>query len=317
MGDSGAGSGAGTRLLVLVDTSVPFWKGQDGGDRALESLALPELVKHLHAFLNAFLLTHRANEVGIIATHDTYSAAVPLPALGGRCVHTAAREDGGGVRLARGGGETLLQELAEGLASVIEGAADVDVPVAGPAISASFSRALCILNRARSKEIEDRGAMRRILFLQGAKESPLQYVQIMNAIFCAQRMDVMVDVCMLGRSDSSLLQQAAVLTGGTYANPYSDAEGGACACLSQFLACVLLADRATRGALQQPKPRTSALKVTCFLTKKKIDVGFVCSVCLSIFSTRMASCATCGTTFMTTKALKKRTLAKESKSGAS
>ena len=81
--------------------------------------------------------------------------------------------------------------------------------------------------------------------------------------------------------------------------------------------CVLLADRATRGALQQPKPRTSALKVTCFLTKKKIDVGFVCSVCLSIFSTRMASCATCGTTFMTTKALKKRTLAKESKSGAS
>ena len=53
----------------------------------------------------------------------------------------------------------------------------------------------------------------RILIIKGANDSSSQYLNFMNAVFTAQRQNVVIDSCILGKV-SSLLQQAADITGG-------------------------------------------------------------------------------------------------------
>ena len=184
------------------------------------------------------------------------------------------------------------------------------------ALSSSYSKALCVL-RSRQEQYEDfqgdaplQRKTQRILFLpNGARDVPSQYVQVMNASFCAQKMQVVVDTFMLGSSDSSFLQQAASLTGGIYANFFSDMLHVPKFSLSTYLIHIFLPDPVTRKVLQLPKGHTSSsLKVSCFLTNKPVDVGYVCSVCLSIFSAKLTTCAVCGTLFANTRTLKKKVL---------
>ncbi len=54
----------------------------------------------------------------------------------------------------------------------------------------------------------------------GSPDVPMQYIPVMNAIFSAQRAEVAIDALVLsGTCESSLLQQAAHLTGGLYFRP--------------------------------------------------------------------------------------------------
>ena len=73
-----------------------------------------------------------------------------------------------------------------------------------PALSSAYSRALCLLRRYLDSSEEDLGAYddesdlssqtqrTRILFLHGSRDVPGQYVQVMNASFCAQKMMAVV-----------------------------------------------------------------------------------------------------------------------------
>lgn len=38
-------------------------------------------------------------------------------------------------------------------------------------------------------------------------------------------------------------------------------------------------------------------RAACFCHKKVIDIGYVCSVCLSIFCEKIPECTTCGSAF--------------------
>ena len=67
--------------------------------------------------------------------------------------------------------------------------------------------------------------------------------------------------------------------------------------LLQYLLDCFSASRATRQLLQQPKARGFTSQATCFCHRKTIDIGFVCSVCLSVFCSRQPECLTCGTSF--------------------
>ena len=51
--------------------------------------------------------------------------------------------------------------------------------------------------------------------LTGSPDSRTQYMAIMNSIFAAQKNKVAIDACVLGE-DSTFLQQASEITGGTY-----------------------------------------------------------------------------------------------------
>ena len=63
------------------------------------------------------------------------------------------------------------------------------------------------------------GARSRIVCAVGSPDVPSQHVALMNATFGARKAGVLIDACMLGHAESAFLQQAAHITGGTYARP--------------------------------------------------------------------------------------------------
>ncbi|KAF5178104.1 General transcription and dna repair factor iih subunit tfb4 [Thalictrum thalictroides] len=118
-----------------------------------------------------------------------------------------------------------------------------------------------------------------------------RYVAVMNAIFSAQRSMVPIDSCVIGSQHSAFLQQASYITAGVYLKP-QHLDG-----LFQYLATVFATDLLSRSVLELPKPAGVDFRASCFCHKKTIDMGYICSVCLSIFCKHHKKCSTCGSVF--------------------
>jgi len=139
----------------------------------------------------------------------------------------------------------------------------------------------------------------RVLILSVSPDLSAQYIPIMNAIFAAQRRHIPIDVLKLSGS-TGFLQQASDATGGVYL----DMSGGATAGLRarseamlQSLQLAYLPDATARRALITPGAEEVDFRAACFCHQHVVDLGFVCSVCLSIFCAPVPDgvCLTCGT----------------------
>ncbi|XP_057797362.1 general transcription and DNA repair factor IIH subunit TFB4-like isoform X7 [Salvia miltiorrhiza] len=156
-------------------------------------------------------------------------------------------------------------------------------------LSGSLSMALCYIQRVfRTVPLHPQP---RILCLHGSPDGPGQYVAIMNSIFSAQRSMVPIDACVIGAQHSAFLQQASYITGGVYLKPQI-LDG-----LFQYLSTVFATDLHSRCFLQLPKPTGVDFRASCFCHKNTIDMGYICSVCLSIFCKHQKKCSTCGSVF--------------------
>ncbi|OCL04622.1 transcription factor Tfb4 [Glonium stellatum] len=129
----------------------------------------------------------------------------------------------------------------------------------------------------------------RILVLSVSGDLASQYIPVMNAIFAAQRQRIPIDILKLA-GDTVLLQQACDATGGIYMAPAAP-QG-----LLQYLMMAFLPDAVARRALVLPGAGDVDFRAACFCHRRVVDVGFVCSVCLSIFCEPLtdATCLTCG-----------------------
>eukprot|EP00795_Rhopilema_esculentum_P015729 gene15729-7024_t len=114
----------------------------------------------------------------------------------------------------------------------------------------------------------------RILVVKASSDVAPQYMPIMNCIFAAQKNNIVIDGCVLG-DDSGYLQQAADITGGNYLKVTSIAG------LLQYLLWVFLPDPHTRKSLVLPSAVQIDYRGACFCHRQLVDIGFVCSVCLS------------------------------------
>ncbi|XP_072368835.1 general transcription factor IIH subunit 3 isoform X6 [Scyliorhinus torazame] len=130
----------------------------------------------------------------------------------------------------------------------------------------------------------------RILVIKAAEDSAAQYMNFMNVIFAAQKQNILIDACVLD-SESGLLQQASDITGGLYLKiPQIQS-------LSQYLLWVFLPDPEQRSKLVLPPPVHVDYRAACFCHRNLIEIGYVCSVCLSIFCNFSPICTTCETAF--------------------
>ncbi|KKK17846.1 hypothetical protein AOCH_005772, partial [Aspergillus ochraceoroseus] len=136
------------------------------------------------------------------------------------------------------------------------------------------------------------GLQSRILIISvsSATGSAHQYIPIMNGIFACQRLHIPIDVCKLS-GDAVFLQQASDATKGIYMS-LSQPRG-----LLQYLMMGFLPDQRSRGHLVLPTRVDVDFRAACFCHRRVVDIGFVCSICLSIFCEppENEDCLTCGT----------------------
>lgn len=163
-----------------------------------------------------------------------------------------------------------------------------------PLISGALSLALCKINRKK-----DDFDSSRVVVITPARDHPFflttQYMNFMNVFFTAQKMDVVIDVATANAetddSSNSILRQACDITQGTYLSiPNQKA-------LLQYLNWVLLPDFETRKSLVLPEKVAVGSRAACFCHRTLVDIGYVCSVCLSVFCTFSPICSTCNTIF--------------------
>ncbi|KAH9821046.1 TFIIH subunit Tfb4/p34 [Melampsora americana] len=156
----------------------------------------------------------------------------------------------------------------------------------------ALAKALCHINRVTKDESKPKDSIKpRILMISISPDSPGQYIPMMNCIFSAQKASIPIDVCKITGEEAVFLQQAAYLTNGIY---YRLEKPKA---LIQYLTMIFLPGVMTRKSLNLPQQEEVDLRAACFCHRKIIDLGYVCSVCLSIFCSPTPVCSTCRTKF--------------------
>lgn len=118
------------------------------------------------------------------------------------------------------------------------------------------------------------GLQSRILVVSVSGDLAHQYIPIMNTTFAAQRLRVPIDILKLA-GDTVFLQQASDTTKGIYMQ-LSNPQG-----LLQYLMMAFLPDQTSRKHLVPPTQQVVDFRAACFCHRKVVDVGFVCSICLS------------------------------------
>nr|DBA23191.1 TPA: hypothetical protein GDO54_014129 [Pyxicephalus adspersus] len=157
-------------------------------------------------------------------------------------------------------------------------------------LAGSLAKALCCIFYKTIGCLAGQEVKSRILVIKAAEDSALQYMNFMNVIFAAQKQDIIIDACVLD-TDSGLLQQACDITGGIYLKiPQVNS-------LLQYLLWVFLPDPDQRTHLNLPPPVHVDYRAACFCHRNLIEIGYVCSVCLSIFCNFSPICTTCETAF--------------------
>lgn len=311
-------------LVLALDLNLHAWgrrsieKKQSAAAHASNKtlITLSQFVNQLLLFINAYLMCDSRNKIAIVASSFQHSDFVfPTknePAsndLNGDHSSRKASDAQHDVLLIMRGSDkdtedfflrdisfsqvksallNYLRDLNE-RSSKIEAQANPETKLLSTSLSGALSKALCYINRMQ-KEKPQGNLQSRMLIFQLCSDIPTQYISVMNAIFSAQKMNVVLDSVVLNtEADSSFLQQASFITEGVYMRPVRQ-EG-----LLQYLMSVYMVSISMRKHLiNLPVQSSVDFRASCFETKQSIDQGFVCSVCLSVFSKLIPVCSTCG-----------------------
>ncbi|GLV32291.1 Transcription factor B4 [Carabus blaptoides fortunei] len=157
-------------------------------------------------------------------------------------------------------------------------------------IAGALAMALCYIARMQRNKSPGVKLNCRVLVVTGSGDSASQYMNYMNVFFTAQKQNVVIDVCSLDQH-LSLLQQGCDITSGLYLK-VPQIQG-----LLQYLLWVFLPEPPVRQKLVLPPPAKVDYRAACFCHRELIDIGYVCSVCLSIFCKFSPICTTCHAVF--------------------
>jgi transcription initiation factor TFIIH subunit 3 len=279
-------------LTIIVDTNPLAWKlrGQFGSDNMID---VNEFISQLILFCHCYALLHRSNRIVVIANHPSESTVV-YPRRG---------EDEG---LKRDDliptCHNLQSVLSKGLLEAVQGIESTllnpsssddgnrrvtDSSDKGSSLAQSLSVALCVTNRQLLLHPK---LQPRILVVQLTKDQSTTYNSVMNSIFSAQKLGVVLDAVVLSKEDSRFLQQACLLTRGVYQRPSDQKD------LLQLMMAHNLPSTWTRGILHAPMQKLVDFRASCFCHRKPVEFAWMCSVCLALTCEAPEdACSTCGT----------------------
>ncbi|CAI7635123.1 unnamed protein product [Penicillium discolor] len=316
-------------LTIVIDTNPHAWAILE------DSLPLSKAIANILVFINAHLACNYANEVAVVASHSQ-KAAWLYPSHNAPRNGTADRDGDVAMNGASDAqppetnkyrpfriveeqvtrnlkelmdsttGDDLRSNMSTMLAGALTlalshtnrrtlawaeehgGANGDDAAADGNGNGGGGSSAT---NRYSASN-EDERLQSRILVISvsGSTDAAHQYIPVMNSIFACQRLNIPIDVCKLS-GDAVFLQQASDATKGVYM-ALAEPRG-----LLQYLMMAFLPDQRSRRHLVLPTRVDVDFRAACFCHRRVVDVGFVCSICLSIFCEPPPGndCMTCGT----------------------
>jgi len=309
-------------LTVVLDTNPHAW------NLLVSSLPLSKTLASLLVFLNAHLAINPANKVAVLASHAERAVWLyPTPdgpesakASSGGPVDDAnkyrpfaALERAITVDLNRLMDSTDASSLASSTTTMTAGAltlalVHISKQTMSSAASSHAGTAQSGFNYSDPNSTAGGNDLAstagggagqlgaptsRVLIISTSPDNSAQYIPLMNSIFAAQRLSISIDVLTLA-SSSTFLQQAADATGGLYMSLTTpETHAG----LLQYLMFAYLPDPCARQLLVSPSGNSGVdFRAACFCHRRIVDVGFVCSICLSIFCEPVAdgTCLTCG-----------------------
>ncbi|XP_056233432.1 general transcription factor IIH subunit 3 isoform X2 [Seriola aureovittata] len=255
-------------LLVIVVDVNPIWWGQQA--QREPEFTLSKCLDAVMVVGNSHMAMTRTNKLAVIASHCQDSHFL-FPSKSWRAgdsgADDASSSGDGKYELLSVANNLIAEEIRNVMSKTEVRGNSTDTLLAG-----SLAKALCYIHRV-SKELDVAQEMKsRILVIKAAEDCALQYMNFMNVIFAAQK-------------------QACDITGGLYLKiPQKIA-------LAQYLLWVFLPDLEQRSQLVLPPPAHVDYRAACFCHRNLIEIGYVCSVCLSIFCNFSPICTTCETAF--------------------
>lgn len=314
-------------MNIVVDTNPRAWA------LLKDTLPLSKAIASLQVFVNAHLAINQANQVTVIASHLDRAEFLYPPRTGaastssedvdmedaGQANEAKARDDANFYRPFAEAKSALDKSLQSLLANTQTST------VAGTyttSLAGALTLALTYTNKKSVTLAEENPSMAsssipndtsasgtvtsfnaRILVVSVSSTSASQYIPLMNTVFAAQRLRIPIDVLSVpltrsttksqvdsGSSSASFLQQAADATNGVFL-PLAHPHG-----ILQTLFLAYLPSGSSREMLLMPTTQGVDFRAACFCHQKTIDIGYVCSICLSIFCEPPADkeCLTCG-----------------------
>lgn len=293
-------------LAIVLDTNPHAWA------HLSSSLSLSAALANILVFINAHLASGNANEVAVIASHSHKTTFLyPTPAKpqpksrrgnsngdvemneagDGRVQHAADNpnkyrpfalvENAILQNFAKLLDETTESHLSATPTTLIGGALSLALTyiskstiLHAPTATTAENISLAALADSEGTRVDRISLTSRILIISVSGDLANQYIPVMNSIFAAQRKRIPIDILKLA-GDTVLLQQASDATGGVYMKP-ARPEG-----LLQYLMMAFLPDVTARKSLVVPSAGGVDFRAACFCHRKVVDIGFVCSVCLS------------------------------------
>lgn len=303
--------GESSVLVIVLDCHPVFWGRRSVDEKQLH---FDRFLESAQILVNSHLLLDARNSVAVIACHTKKSeflfptssqasenqTTTSNGSSGTTIVSSPTLHNDGRYEQFQVLNETVKSQLRELVLSASPHGAmnSVGSVIDGVQLTGGLTQALCYVQRTLRQAPAGTVVKPRILVMQASPDSSHSYADMMNCIFAAQKASVPIDACLVDFS-SGFLQQAADITGGIYLRiPETTA-------LLQYLLFVFLSDQNARKMLEMPAPKQVDYRAACFCHRQLVDVGFVCSVCLSIFCQFTPICQTCQTHFKL-PALKKK-----------
>lgn len=296
-------------LVFVLDTNPAAWEALNNAP-SLDTALTDVLV-----FINAHLALNHANQTAVIASHVGVAKYLyPSPDASSQSMgqyRDPAREANSYRPFIN-----VQDGVLESLRALYTSTPTSAVQSSSSMLSGAITLALSYINRQRLALGESVRLQSRITVLSVSGDQEMQYIPMMNSIFAAQKMEVCIDILKLG-GDQVFLQQASDATRGLYHHLKADDSGtktdaedtaGAVATTTtmkmtppmsilQTLLMLFLPDRTLRHSLTRPTNASVDFRAACFCHKRVLDIGYVCSVCLSIFCRVYPVCITCDTEF--------------------
>lgn len=280
-----------SHLSVVIDLSPTQWHlSSEAAKGDSRPLSLEFFFSQLLVFLNSHIACKDENTLAVFGALPGRSVLLFSSANEAK-EHREDLADANAYLPFKTLDSTVMKSISDHIDSL--GVSDVEAPTG---LVGALTKALCHINRLTATASTQPNAQAtsldpRILILSVSPDQSSSYIPVMNSIFSAQKLKVTIDVCKLFGSESVFLQQAAHLTGGSYI--YLDRPDA----LLQYLTMSFLPPPAIRQLLSVPTQDKIDFRAACFCHKRIIDIGFVCSVCLSIFCQPVPVCSTCRTKF--------------------